>query len=64
MTVTNATKSLKNIILCRERFIKDLDTMTKDWKDEYAVGMINAIKDFMTRDVGFFEGLLEEIQKK
>ena len=64
MTVTNAVKGLKNIIRLREELIKDLDTMTKDWKDECAKGVIDAIKDFMIRDVGFFEGILGEIQRK
>ena len=64
MTVTNAVKGLKNIIRLREELIKDLDAMTKDWKDECAIGMIDAIKDFMTRDVGFFEGILGEIQRE
>ncbi len=64
MTVTNAAKGLKNIIRLREEFIEDLDTMTKDWKDECAKGMIDAIKDFMTRDIGSFEWILGEIQLK
>lgn len=64
MTVTNAVKGLKNIIRLREEFITDLDTLTKDWKDECATGIIDAIKDFMTRDVGSFEGILGEIQSK
>ena len=64
MTVTNAAKGLKNIIRLREELIEDLDTMTKDWKDELAKGMIDTIKDFMTRDIGSYEGILGEIQRK
>jgi len=64
MTVTNAAKGLKNIIRLREELIEDLDTMTKDWKDDLAKGMIDAIKDFMTRDIGSYEGILGEIQRK
>jgi len=64
MTVTNAVKGLKNIIRLREELIEDLDTMTKDWKDELAKGMIDTIKDFMTRDIGSYEGILREIQRK
>ena len=64
MTVTNAANGLKNIIRHREEFIEDLDSMTKDWKDECAKGMIDAIKDFMTRDIGSFEWILGEIQMK
>ena len=64
MTVTNAVKGLKNIIQLREELIKDLDTMTKNSKDERIAGMLEAIKDFMTRDVGSFEGILGEIQSR
>jgi hypothetical protein len=64
MTVTNAVKGLKNIIRLREEFIEDLDTMTKGWKDECAIGMIDSIKDFLIRDIGSFEYLLKEIQMK
>jgi hypothetical protein len=64
MTVTNAVKGLKNIIRLREELIKDLDTMTKDSKDECMTGMIEALSDFMTRDIGSFEGILREIQSK
>jgi len=64
MTVTNAVKGLKNIIRLREDLIEGLDTVTKGWKDECAIGMIDAIKDFMTRDVGSFEYVLGEIQMK
>jgi hypothetical protein len=64
MTVTNAVKGLKNIIRLREELIKDLDTMTKDSKDECMTGMIEALSDFMTRDIGSFEGILGEIQSK
>ena len=64
MTVTNAVKGLKNIIQLREKLIEDLDIMTKNWKDECAIGMIDSIKDFMIRDIGFFEGILEEIQSR
>jgi hypothetical protein len=64
MTTTNAAKGLKNIIRLREEFIEDLDTMTKDWKDECAMGIIDSIKDFMTRDIGSFEYILREIQMK
>ena len=64
MTVTNAAKGLKNIIRLREEFIEDLDTLTKGWKDECAKGMIDAIKDFMARDIGSFEWILGEIQMK
>ena len=64
MTVTNAVKGLKNIIRLREELIKDLDTMTKDSKDECMTGMIEALSDFMTRDIGSFEGILGEIQRK
>ena len=62
MTITAATKGLKNIIRHRERFIKDLDSMTEDWNDECAKGIIDAIKDFMTRDIGSFEYILGEVQ--
>lgn len=64
MTVTNAASGLKNIIRLRGKLIKDLDVMTKDSKDEYITGIIDAIKDFMTRDIGSFEGILGEIQSK
>jgi len=64
MTVTNAVKGLKNIIRLREELIKDLDTMTKDSKDECMTRMIEALSDFMTRDIGSFEGILGEIQSK
>ena len=64
MTTTNAVKGLKNIIRLREELIKDLDTMTKDSKDECMTGMIEALSDFMTRDIGSFEGILGEIQSK
>lgn len=64
MTVTNAVKGLKNIIRLREDLIKNLDAMTKDSKDEHITRMIETIKDFMTRDIGSFEGILGEIQRK
>ena len=64
MTVTNAVKGLKNVIRHREAFIEGLDSMTKDCKDECAKTMIDAIKDFMTRDIGSFEWILGEIQSK
>lgn len=64
MTVTNAVKGLKNIIQLRETLIKDLDTMIKDSKDECITGMIEALKDFMIRDIGSFEGILGQIQSK
>ena len=64
MTLTNAAKGLKNIIRLREEFIEDLDTLTKGWKDECAKGMVDSIKDFMTRDIGSFEWILGEIQRK
>lgn len=62
MTIVNATKGLKNIIQHREQFIKNLDNMTKGWKDECAKGIIDAIKDFMTRDIGSFEYILGEVK--
>jgi len=64
MTVTNATKGLKNIIRHREELIKGLDHMTKGWKDECAQAMIDSIKDFMTRDIGSFEWILGELQNR
>ncbi|MFZ0183514.1 MAG: hypothetical protein WAL88_01610 [Nitrosotalea sp.] len=64
MTVNNAVKGLKNIIRLREELIKDLDTMTKDSKDECMTRMIEALSDFMTRDIGSFEGILGDIQRK
>lgn len=64
MTVTNAVKGLKHVIRHREEFIEDLDSMTKNWKDECATGIIDAIKNFMIRDIGSFEWILGEIQGK
>lgn len=64
MTVTNAVKGLKNIIRLREELIKDLDIMIKDSKEESITGMMEALKDFMTRDIGSFEGILGEIQSR
>ncbi len=63
MTMANAVKGLKNIIRLREELIEDLDTVTKYSKDECVTGIIDAIKDFMTRDIGSFEGI-GEIQSK
>lgn len=64
MAMLNAAKGLKHVIQNKEKFIEDLDSMTKDWKDEYAKGIIDAIKDFTIRDIGSFEWILGEIQTK
>lgn len=64
MTVTNAVRGLKNIIQLREELIEDLDIMIKNSKEESITGMIESLKDFMTRDIGSFEGILGEIQSK
>jgi len=64
MTVNNAVRGLKNIIRLREEFIKSLDTVSKNCKDEIATTMIDGMKDFLTRDVGGFEWILGELQQK
>lgn len=64
MTVANAAKGLKHVIQHREKLIKGLDHMTKGWKDNCAIAMIDSIKDFMTRDIGSFEWILGELQNR
>lgn len=64
MTITNAVKGLKHVIQHKEKFIQNLDTMTKDWKDEWAITIIDAVKDSVTKDIGSFEWILGEIQTK
>jgi len=64
MTVNNAVKGLKNIIRQREEFIKSLDIVSEDCKDEIAITMVDGIKDFLTRDIGGFEWVLKELQQK
>ncbi|MHB8546694.1 MAG: hypothetical protein ACYDAJ_08005 [Nitrosotalea sp.] len=59
MTVNNAVRGLKNIIHPREEFIKSLDVVSKNCKDEIATIMVDGIKDFLTRDIGGFEWILE-----
>lgn len=50
MTITNAIKGLKHVIQHKEKFIADLDVMTKDWTSEWAKSMIDVIKDSVTKD--------------
>lgn len=64
MAVTNAVKGLNNMIKHRQEVIQVFDNLAKDWKDETAKMMADAIKDFMTKDIGAFEWILEEIQNK
>ena len=64
MTVTNAVKGVKNVIRHKEEFIKGLDDMTKGWEDECAKRTVDAIKDFMTKDIGAFEWILGELKDR
>lgn len=64
MAVTNAVRGLNNMIKNRQETIKVFDNMAKDWKDETAIALADAIKDFMTRDIGAFEWILKEVQNK
>jgi len=64
MTVTDAVKGLKHVIQHREQFIKGLDNLSKDWSDDSAKQMVQAVQDFVTKDIGAFEWILGELQDK
>ena len=62
--MANAVKALKNVILHRQQFINGLGDLSKNWQDDCAKQMIEAVQDFMTKDIGAFEWILSELQNR